>query len=261
MDREIQLVVGKLIALALAVLFATASVAKARSVASMAEELRETLGFGGRSAVLCLAIFEGLLAVALFGRVFVDGWARTSGLTVSGFVVGATAYLALRLITLPSTDCRCWGGSVSLRLDERPADAHEHAVKDMLQPAWHAGRNALLVAAGLLLASSDGASVHPPAAAAIVLSPLVLIAAGLLLSITREHRLLSAPEHPLVFAIAPRARILVSQLAYMQNLLPNLAGRAPAHTTSHQPSAPLPVVIRASELRPAVDLDGDKHSL
>lgn len=218
------------LALGLAVVFGSAAIGKGGGRAAFVQDLEEILGKFGRPAAFVVIALEAVLAIALMTALIVG--ATRPMLAAAGaaalFLIGASFYIALRLVVTRSSECRCWGGGVGEqleRLDELPVEAGEHAIGDILRPAWYATRNAVLVAGAVVLALLSGLAVPTPVSVFASALPICLIAGGLMLSIRHEHQLLSAPEHPLVMVISPRARILVAQLARIDNLLPAFASR------------------------------------
>ena len=206
--------------------FGSAAIGKARSRRAFEVELVAVLGKFGRVAALTAVAVELALSVALMAALVMP-YGPISALASAVFVIGASLYVGFSLVATRSSECRCWGGAAtpSDRLDELPSDAAERAIADILRPVWYAARNAALVGAALALAVLSGLVIPVGFVVFAAAMPIGFIGVALVLSIWHEHRLLRAPEHPLLQVITPRARVLVAQLSQVDNLLPAFAGR------------------------------------
>ncbi len=114
----------------------------------------------------------GLALVALRSRIPL--------LLTIGFLIIATAYLAVRLTWLDRGPCECWGPG----LDDRMERFGDEGVREALRPAWYFVRNGGLVAAAAI-ALDWSISVTALAAGTVWL----LVVTGTLVSVARLRAL------------------------------------------------------------------------
>lgn len=119
--------------------------------------------------------FELILGLALAAL-----RSRIPLLLAVGFLVAATAYLAVRLAWLDRGPCACWGP----RRDDRTERFGDEGVREALRPAWYFARNGGLVAAAAI---ALGWSTAPTATA--VGTVWLLVTIGTLISVARLRAL------------------------------------------------------------------------
>lgn len=164
---------------ALALVFASAAVQKARKLQHFANFLTANGSAGARRAAHVVVTVEVVIALSMA----IPTTAIASAFTAAVFLCAATAFVAHRYRRSDPVECHCWGGS--------PDDNDTN--RDLVRPAWIALRNGVLLASALTVA---GWSLERAALAALV--PIAFVAAGLVGSIAAGRRDLRRPLHPRV---------------------------------------------------------------
>lgn len=183
---------------ALAAVFLSAAVAKARNLPALREYLQPVF----RSFV----IPAGWVAVAdeTCVALLLIAWdAPVSGWVAVAAAALVTVFYAVRLCLADGVRCACWGpGGPQVESPSLRAAA--------LYPALVALRNGLLAGAAVVTATSSSLSaIEPryliPRILLAIVGAQAIVLAGLIVSIARKHFLLGAPQHhPLTAVYATR---------------------------------------------------------
>jgi hypothetical protein len=184
----------RLIAAALATMYAVACVGKARHREEFEGYLRPLMRGRARSLRLATLLAEAGLTCVLALSMFTTPIAPWVGLASALFLLIATAAHAAILAGGSSEECRCFGRVVDLNAPRQ------------LQPALFAVRNWTLMSASLLLVPP--LAVHLAFGFGAVVPTVTAV--GLLWAVRRDRLDLGLAEHPLVAVYAPRARHLLA---------------------------------------------------
>lgn len=194
--------------LALAAVFGSAAVAKARTFPVFADYLHvpsrwmTRIVAGGVIGVeVCLA--AGLLVIPQWQPVL---------LATGAFVLAASAFLAWRLISSDETGCQCWGVHGPLHpLDRATFPSTHDILAGILAPTWFGIRNGTLLLGTWLLLERAGTFPFDGWGAFVSFSSApVLMLIGMAASIAQRRHYLTREEHPAKSIFASRLAPVVA---------------------------------------------------
>jgi hypothetical protein len=184
--------------IALAAVFLSAAVAKARNLPALREYLEPVFHSFAKPAGWVAVAGETCVALLLIAwDAPVSGWVAVAAVAL------VTAFYAVRLCLANGVRCACWGpGGPQVESPSLRSAA--------LYPALAALRNGLLAGAAVVASTSSSRSaIEPryliPRILLAIVGAQAIVLAGLIVSIARKHFLLGDPQHhPLTAVYAAR---------------------------------------------------------